>query len=119
MIRCSTEEEFLMLKQWLKIIFIGRLPEELQNGFEELVERINTEEVDKMVSNLGLTIDELKRKERIAGKAEGKVEGKAEGREEGEIKKAMEIAKKMKKKNISIKLIVEFTGISEDEISKI
>ena len=53
------------------------------------------------------------------GKAEGLAEGKAEGLSEGEKKKQLEIAKKMKSKNIPIDEIIELTELSKDEIEKL
>ena len=53
------------------------------------------------------------------GKAAGLVEGKAEGLSEGKKKKQLEIAKKMKSKNISIDEIIELTELSKDEIEKL
>ena len=53
------------------------------------------------------------------GKAEGLAEGKAKGLSEGEKKKQLEIAKKMKSKNIPIDEIMELTELSKDEIEKL
>ena len=53
------------------------------------------------------------------GKAEGLAEGKAKGLSEGEKKKQLEIAKKMKSKNIPIDEIIELTELSKDEIEKL
>ena len=51
--------------------------------------------------------------------SDGKAEGKAEGLSEGEKKKQLEIAKKMKSKNIPIDEIIELTELSKDEIEKL
>jgi len=45
--------------------------------------------------------------------------GKAEGREEGEAKGKIEIAKKMLKKDMPIEEIMEFTGLSVEELVKL
>jgi predicted transposase/invertase (TIGR01784 family) len=60
---------------------------------------------------------------RAEGKAEGKAEGRAEGRAEGEVsgaqKKQLEIAKKMKAKNMPLEDIIELTGLTKEEIEKL
>ncbi|MBX4261265.1 hypothetical protein KTC96_06750 [Clostridium estertheticum] len=44
---------------------------------------------------------------------------KEEGREEGEIKKAIEIAKKLLRKGVSIDIIVESTDLTIEEVENI
>ena len=43
-------------------------------------------------------------------------QGRAEGRAEGERVKALEIARKMKSRGASLADIMDFTGLSEDDI---
>ncbi len=52
-------------------------------------------------------------------KEEGRRAGKTEGISIGEKKKEIEIAKKMKAKNMSIEEIMELTELSKEEIEKI
>ena len=51
-----------------------------------------------------------------AGEKEGRIEGRLEGLQEGELKKAINVAKKMKVLKHDISLISELTGLSESEI---
>jgi len=53
------------------------------------------------------------------GREIGLVEGKEVGRDEGEKKKAIDIAKKLLKKNIDINIILETTGLTAEDILKI
>ena len=53
------------------------------------------------------------------GLKEGREEGIKEGIIEGEANKAIEIAKKLKGKNINIETISETTGLTKEEIEKI
>ena len=68
---------------------------------------------------LDMLVDEEKAKslkEGIeAGKAQGLQEGKAQGLQQSKI----EIAKKMLSKGMPLDLIVEMTGLSEEEIKKL
>ncbi len=60
------------------------------------------------------------RKEGIKeGIKEGRREGKKEGKEEGKKEAIYEMAKKMKERNIDIKLIMELTKLNKEEIEKI
>ena len=54
-----------------------------------------------------------------AREKKGFADGKAEGLTEGEKKKQIEIAKKMKQKNIPIDEIAELTGLSKEEIENL
>ena len=47
---------------------------------------------------------------------EGKLKGKAEGKAEGEKTKSLEIAKVMKKLNLDVQIIMQATGLSQQEI---
>ena len=47
------------------------------------------------------------------------LEGREEGREEGEMKKAKEIARKMKLTGLSIEMIEDMTGLTKNEIENL
>ena len=78
-----------------------------------------------------MDVDLLKDEAEKKGKTDGITEGKAIGRAEGEaigksigesigkISAKIEIAKKMKQKNISIDQIIELTELTKDEIEKL
>ncbi len=53
---------------------------------------------------------------RLEGREEGLKEGKEEGREEGEKLKALEVASKMKLKGALLADIMEFTGLTREEV---
>ena len=114
----------IKLKKWIELLnstnlnsFIG-----VDEGMSEAVDKIrelnNNEETR-------LRIDRLKRArlhentEKLLAREEGRTEGLAEGRAEGEKAKAIAIAKKMKQKNISIEEIIEFTGLTVDEVNNL
>ena len=50
---------------------------------------------------------------------EGKIEGRAEGRTEGKVEEKRKIAKIMLKKNMSIQLISEITGLTKEKIKNL
>lgn len=53
------------------------------------------------------------------GKAEGKMEGMIEGKAEGEKEKALDIARKLKLKGMSMADIMELTGITREDIDSL
>ncbi|MBW9151466.1 hypothetical protein [Clostridium estertheticum] len=59
-----------------------------------------------------MTIDDIR-------KLHYKEEGREEGREEGEMKKAVEIAKKLLRKGVSIDIVVESTELTMEEVESI
>lgn len=56
---------------------------------------------------------------RLEGHAEGKAEGKAEGREEGKTEEKNTIALKMRQAGLPIEQIMQFTGLSEENIKSL
>jgi len=56
---------------------------------------------------------------REKGREEGREKGREEGRTEGEILKARDVAKKMLKNNKPINEIIEYSGLSIEEINKL
>jgi len=52
------------------------------------------------------------------GKKEGIKQGLEQGKKQGELKAKIETAKKLLKKGIDIKIIVEATGLSKKELKK-
>ncbi len=54
-----------------------------------------------------------------AGLDKGEIRGKEVGREERKKKNQLEVAKKMKAKDMDINIIIEITGLTKEEIEKI
>ena len=52
----------------------------------------------------------------VVGKAEGKTEGLAEGEAIGEVKGIHKTARNMKSKGVSKETIMEYTGLSAEEV---
>lgn len=53
------------------------------------------------------------------GRAEGKIEGRIEGRMEGRMEEKVNLAKKMKAKNMPLDDIIELTGLTQEELDKL
>ena len=77
--------------------------------FAELaVDRVSRD-YKRYVRKMGIIKNQM---DRAQARREAREEGLAEGLEEGENRKALEIARKMKKAGRPIDEIIEFTGIS-------
>ena len=105
-------EQFNVFKQWLKNIVKPRLKEEMQKQVDDVLNKSNQEEVDVMVSNLGKTLDNIQKK----AIERGMKQGIEQGIEKGIEKKAREIAVKAIKMGMDNSVVVELTGLREDEI---
>ncbi|MDU5724335.1 MAG: Rpn family recombination-promoting nuclease/putative transposase, partial [Clostridium butyricum] len=105
-------EQFSVFKQWLKNIVKPRLKEEMQKQVDDVLNKSNQEEVDVMVSNLGKTLDNIQKK----AIERGMKQGIEQGIEKGIEKKAREIAVKAIKMGMDNSVVVELTGLREDEI---
>ena len=126
------------LEQWLWLI-VGR-KEKVEMAVKE---NKNVKKADKVLERISKDPKERERYEAILkaefnqkisnqkfmdkgiieGEARGKIigreEGMKEGRKEGEKQKQIEIAKKMLNKNKPIEEIIEFTGLTKEEIERL
>jgi predicted transposase/invertase (TIGR01784 family) len=70
----------------------------------------------KIYRDLNNVIDYARFEGKEEGRAEGKEEGRAEGKEEGIQQRNLEVARDLKKNNITIEVIMQVTGLSREEI---
>ena len=56
---------------------------------------------------------------RIEGIREGRIEGKAEGKIEGKIEGKTEVAKNMKSAGLAVQTIMQFTGLTQEQIDQL
>jgi predicted transposase/invertase (TIGR01784 family) len=122
-IKITTKEE-----QWLAYLSCGLNKDELEELFKmnenkkevnEIVEKVLASEdiqQELMYRRLDANLDFLKRQRAYENGVE---EGKKQGIEEGSKEKQLEMAKKMLNKNEPIEKIIEFTGLTKEEIENI
>lgn len=111
------------INQWLAFIYdynkeLIKVAEEKNSIFQKARAELNNLIADPKVRRMA----ELREKwemDRINEIGFAKREGIEQGIEQGEKRKQLQIAKKMLEKDMPIKLIAEFTGLTEDEIEKI
>ena len=104
-----TDEDKEDMLDWLEHIWLNHIPDEKKN---ELLEKFERGEVLGMNSGLSLLFEE----ERLKAEKKGEKKGEKIGEKKGEKKKAIDTAKKMIAKNKPIDEIIEFTGLTEEEI---
>lgn len=103
-------EEYSFFMVWLQTVAVRSMPERA-NEVSRIIIESRPGEVAEVVYNLEHAIREMKEEAIMAGKAEGKEEGILEGK--------LETARKMLARNVSLDLIVEFTGLSLEQIKKL
>lgn len=113
--RNMNQTKWLKYRQWLKKIIIPRLPLDIVDKVEVILDESDEMEVDKMVMNLEVFLDELKEGAIEEGLQEGRKKGIKEGRKEGQII----LIKTMLRKNPDVKIISELTGFSIEEVERI
>lgn len=114
-----SSEEFQQLKKWLLHVFKARLEKPLQEKVEKIIEESTPWEVEKMISNLEITLAELEQQALLRGRMEGRIEGKMEGRAEGEANgKVDSICRYLKKRfgEASLELQQKIRGVNNLEV---
>ncbi|MEW6066088.1 MAG: Rpn family recombination-promoting nuclease/putative transposase [Bacillota bacterium] len=111
-----TPEQFRQVTVWLKNVIKRKLPGPLQEEVERVLEENDPREVEKMITNIERTLDEMQRAARIEGKIEGKAEGKIEGKIEGKVEGKVEVAKAALRKGFSVEDVAEITGLSWETV---
>ena len=112
------------LEQWIYFLNTGEIPDDATApGLPEARERLKLDTLSKAeleayyrhLDNVVILRDNINT-ERMEGRMEGLAEGRAEGRAEGADEKNRENARNMKLIGLSMDVIRQVTGLSEDEI---
>ncbi len=119
------------LDEWIKFLKTGEIEHDsTAPGLQEASERLRIDQLspsDKQQYYSDMEAIRYQRsviktgwiEGRADGLAEGKAEGLAEGRAEGLAEGKREIAAKLKKQGIPVDVIIQCTGLSSEEISKL
>jgi len=93
------KDQFVLLKGWLELIVVSKLPEDKKEEFKNIIKDINIGEGDNMVMNLEIALDEM--------------------RESNKKERAIEIARNAIEEGIPIKSILKITELYIEEIEKL
>lgn len=115
------------LDEWIKFLKTGEIDKEATaKGLPEARERLRIDTLPDAEKRAYYRDMEALRYQRSViktgwdeGHTEGFKEGKAEGRAEGEKMKAKEVAKRMKEMGLSVKDIIQCTGLTHGEIEEL
>lgn len=115
------------LDEWIKFLKTGEIDKEATTkGLPEARERLRIDTLPDAEKRAYYRDMEALRYQRSViktgwdeGHTEGFKEGKAEGRAEGEKMKAKEVAKRMKEMGLSVKDIIQCTGLTHGEIEEL
>ncbi len=115
------------LDEWIKFLKTGEIDKEATaKGLPEARERLRIDTLPDAEKRAYYRDMEALRYQRSViktgwdeGHTEGFKEGRAEGRAEGEKMKAKEVAKRMKEMGLSVKNIIQCTGLTHGEIEEL
>lgn len=109
------KDEFNQFKIWLENIFINRLPIAYHNNIHMIIEKANHQEVDKMISNFEEGLKRFIEESQQKAIKKGLQEGIGQGQKE----KAIEIAKELLCKKMSLNDVAEVTGLPIKEVENL
>lgn len=119
------------LEQWIYVLSTGDIPDDASApGLNEARDRLRIARMTKEelasyyrhldnVVILRDNIETAKAEGRIDGRVEGRAEGRAEGLAEGRAEERKETARKMKQHGLTLALISQITGLSEEEVAEL
>ena len=113
-IRCAV---YIKNKEQIKEVAHNILKEFLELKEREVEEIMMSVFTQEQATNM--VLKEKYNEGRLEGRLEGKLEGRSEGRLEGIQENTLYIAKMMKEQGLSLDIIINITGLSEDEINKL
>ena len=118
------------LEQWLWLILGEEEKVKMASKQNKKIEKV-VKDLDEMSADENERLEAYKRKLAVwdynvsiaeateRGKSEGIEEGKIEGIKEGKIEEKVAIAKKLKRKGMDTKTIIEVTGLSKEKIESL
>jgi len=118
-VRKFDPDQLRLALQWAEHVFIPRLPESIREGVEHVLREATLQEVENVVTNLGIALDEMKKDAKVQGMKEGKKEGIKEGMKEGKREGKKEVARNMLLDDVPVDKISKFTGLSPSEIDEL
>ena len=115
------------LEEWLDYLKNNRIKDDTRTpGLKEARQRLlylTMSDADRKaylahMDNLRVQKDVLD-SAKLEGLMEGRIEGKAEGKIEGKIEGKTEVAKNMKSAGLAVQTIMQFTGLTQEQIDQL
>ncbi|WP_245561118.1 hypothetical protein [Desulfoscipio gibsoniae] len=86
-------EQFRQITVWLRNVIKRKLPGSLQKEIERILDETEPREVEKMITNIERTLDEMQRAAEARGMEKGIKEGQTRGKLEGKLEGKIEVVK--------------------------
>jgi predicted transposase/invertase (TIGR01784 family) len=109
-------EQFRQVTVWLRNVIKRKLPRPLQKEVDRVLEENDPREVEKMITNIERTLDEMRRQALLEGVLRGKAEGKIEGKSEGKVEGKVETARVALREGLDVDVICKITGLSKETV---
>ncbi|MQL53724.1 transposase [Desulfofundulus thermobenzoicus] len=94
-----SRDEFRRFGAWLGHVLKARLPDSLRDKVDRIIGEVNPWEVEKMITNLEITLEEMQQQAEMRGLMKGRAEGEAIGKAKGKVEKAQDaICKYLKRR---------------------
>lgn len=122
--KVDTHLENSMLDTWVKFISksgdidMDKANEEIKKA-KKVLEEISNDDRERYLADMRIRCLMQKQGIEEAGYERGIKQGIEQGIEQGTKKSKLEIAKKLKKLNVDINIIIESTGLTKEEIEKV
>ncbi|HUW65461.1 MAG TPA: Rpn family recombination-promoting nuclease/putative transposase [Spirochaetia bacterium] len=100
-------DQLRLALQWAEHVFIPRLPESIKEEVGRVLREASLQEVENVVTNLGIALDEMKK------------DAKTEGVKEGEDKGKKATAKAALQEGSSVEFVVKITGLTRETVLRL
>ena len=77
-----SRDEFRRFAAWLGHVLKARLPEPLRDKVDRIIGEVDPWEVEKMITNLEITLEEMQQQAEMRGLLKGRAEGRAEAKQD-------------------------------------
>ncbi|WP_245561231.1 Rpn family recombination-promoting nuclease/putative transposase [Desulfoscipio gibsoniae] len=105
------QEQFRQITVWLRNVIKRKLPGSLQKEIERILDKTEPREVEKMITNIERTLDEMQRAAEARGMEKGQTKGKLEGK--------VETARAALREGLNVDIICKITGLSLETIMEL
>jgi len=107
-----TPEQFRQVTVWLRNVIRRKLPGPLREEVDRVLEENDPREVEKMITNIERTLDEMQR----AAEAKGVEKGIKEGETKGKVEGRVETARAALREGLDVDMICRITGLSRETV---
>jgi predicted transposase/invertase (TIGR01784 family) len=109
-------EQFRQIIVWLRNVIKRKLPKPLQNEIDRVLDETELLEVEKMITNIERTLDEMQKAAEARGMEKGRMKGKVEGKLEGKLEGKVETARAALMEGLNVEIVSKITGLTLETV---